>query len=64
MKEDLEDLIRELIKAPELSERINKYIDYKAKYVILKPSVKVTVELTKGIVFTADISDYFEEDIK
>lgn len=63
----LEELIKNLIeglKEGKLSERMDTYIDYKNPYTVLKPSVKVEVELSKGVVAKFDISDFFKEALK
>lgn len=67
MQEELRELIARLIQdvdVEKLDKRIDTYVDYKSKYVVLKPSVKVEVELTNGKKFTLDITDYFEGVIK
>lgn len=67
MQEELKSLITRVVEGLEndiLDKRIIKYIDYKTKYTILKPSVKVEVELTDGKVAQFDVSDYFEGVIK
>ena len=46
------------------SERVVSYIDYKAKYTVLKPTVRVTIELTSGKILTLDVSDEFEKELK
>ena len=63
MQEELQGLIAKIIEnldASKLDERITSYTDFKSKYVVLRPSVKVDVELTDGKKFTIDITDYFE----
>jgi hypothetical protein len=67
MKENLEELISGIIKGVktnELDGRVESFTDYKSKYVILKPSVKVEISLTDGKVVKIDVSDYFQEVIK
>ena len=67
MQERLEDLISRIIEnldVEKLDKRIDTYTDYKNKYMILKPSVKVQVELTCGKVITIDITDYFKGAVK
>lgn len=67
MKEPLEDLIKKIIsksKVDTLDHRVESFVDYKNKYMILKPSVKVTIELTEGKVIKADVTDYFEKSLK
>lgn len=67
MQEELKSLITRIVEGLEnetLDKRIVKYIDYKTKYTILKPSVKVEVELTDGKVAQFDVSDYFEGVIR
>lgn len=61
--EDLQKLLTNIIKGLDkehLDNRINTFVDYKTKYVVLKPCVKVKVELTEGKIFEIDITDYFE----
>lgn len=63
----LEELLKkeiEKIKKGKIDERIVSFVDYKNKYAILKSAVKVEVSLTKGVVATIDISDYFEEEVR
>ena len=65
--EDLQALITRIVQNIDknhLDERIFNFTDYKNKFVVLKPSVKVEVELTEGKVFRIDVSDYFEGVIK
>ena len=65
--EDLQDLIARSIKNVEegrLTSRVVSYADYKQKYIVPKPSVKVEIELTSGKVAKLDITDYFEGVIK
>lgn len=67
MQEDLEELIKRIIRELDensLDDRIDNYTDYKSKYIILKPTVKVDVELTCGKVIKIDVSDYFKEVIR
>lgn len=54
----LEDIIKEVIETKK-SDRITTYIDYKKKYVILNPSVKVEIELPEGKVIKLDVTDLF-----
>lgn len=64
---DLETLIKqeiENIKKGELSKRVISFYDYKSKYAVLRPSVKIEVELTQGVVAKLDVTDYFEEEIQ
>ena len=63
----LEELVKEAIRDLEedkIGDRVESYMDYKSKYVVLKPSVKVEIALTGGKVVKMDVSDYFEGDIK
>lgn len=66
--EDLQKLItgivRDLEDDNQMNERLTQFVDYKNKYVVLKPSVKVSVELTNGRTFTIDVTDYFEGVVK
>lgn len=48
----------------ELPSSITKYVDWKSQYAILKPRVVVTIELTKGVTFDLDITEYFEKVVK
>lgn len=66
-RKSLNDLIADSIK--ELNEgkvggRVDSYVDYKSRFVVLKPSVKVEIALTGGKVVKIDISDYFEGVLK
>lgn len=47
-----------------LNKRVIAYKDFKNKYVILKPSVEVKIELTEGKVVTVDVTDFFEGVVK
>ena len=63
MQEELQKLIARIIEnldASKLDERITSYTDYKSRYVVLRPSVKVDVDLTDGRTFKIDVTDYFE----
>jgi len=63
----LEELIRseiENIKNGIVGDRVDSFVDYKNKYAILKPEVKVEVSLTRGVVAKIDVSDYFTEDLR
>lgn len=67
MQESLQELITRLIKdldVERLDGRIERYVDYKSKYTVLKPSVKVEIELTEGKVVTIDVTDYFKGVVK
>lgn len=67
MQEGLEELIRRLVEnlnIERLDKRVESYTDYKSKYVVLKPSVKVEIALTDGKVAKIDVSDYFEGVIR
>ena len=67
MQEDLQGLITRLIQnldVEKLDKRIESYTDYKARFVVLKPSVKVEIALTEGKVVTIDVTDYFEGVVK
>ena len=66
MKINLEELITTIVKnldVEKLDKRVESYTDYKNPYVVLKPSVKVEVELTNGKIIKIDVTDYFEEVI-
>ena len=63
----LEELIKKEINnilEGKFDDRVLNYYDYKSKYAVLKPMVKVNIELTKGVTATIDISDYFKEELK
>lgn len=63
----LEELIKQEINnilEGKFDDRVLNYFDYKSKYAVLKPMVKVNIELTKGVTATIDISDYFKEELK
>lgn len=65
--EELKELISRIVRDledNEIDERIVSFTDYKRKYVILKPSVKVNIELTNGRVACIDVTDYFEGVVK
>ena len=66
MQEDLLELIKREIKNisdGKISTRVLNFNDFKSKYSVLKPMVKVEIELTKGVIATIDISDYFKEEL-
>ena len=63
MQEGLQELITRIIEnldTNQLDERITSYTDFKSRYVVLRPSVKVDVDLTDGKTFKIDVTDYFE----
>lgn len=63
----LEEVIKQEIKNlldGKVDERVESFVDYKSQYAVLKPSVKIEVNLTKGIVAKIDVSDFFTEEIK
>lgn len=63
----LEELLKQEIdniKNGIVSKRVDNFVDYKNKYAILKPEVKVEVSLTCGVVAKIDVTDYFMEEIK
>ena len=67
MQEELRELIAKIINnldVEKLDKRIDSFVDFKSPYVVLKPSVKVEVELTNGKKFVIDITDYFEGVVK
>ena len=68
MKEEtLEELVTRVVQnldVEKLDKRVETYVDFKSKYVVLKPSVKVNVELTDGRKFTIDVTDYFKGVVK
>ena len=68
MKEEtLEELVTRVVQnldVEKLDKRVETYVDFKSKYVVLKPSVKVNVELTDGRKFTIDVTDYFGGVVK
>lgn len=66
MKESLEDFIKSVIEGimqGKIDPRVESYTDYKNRFTVLKPTVKVEVELTSGKVAVFDITDYFERII-
>lgn len=63
LEEVVKQCIRNLVDG-KVDERVTSFVDYKNKYAVLSPSVKVQVELTKGITATIDVSDFFKEEIK
>jgi len=67
MQETLEELIKRVVTELEnntINERIDVYNDYKTKYVVLKPKVKVKIELTNGKIAEIDVTDYFKGVVK
>ena len=63
----LEELIKneiENLKNGKVDSRVNSFVDYKSRYAVLNPGVKVEISLTQGIVATVDISDYFKGEVK
>lgn len=63
MREELEVLIKHIVEDLEnnqINDRVDSYNDFKSKYVVLKPLVKVRIELTSGKVAEIDVTDYFE----
>lgn len=67
MKESLEELIRRIIDGVtqgKTDQRVEKFEDYKSKYVVLAPTVKVEVALTDDKTFRFDVTDYFKGDVK
>lgn len=67
MNEPLESLIKRAaskLKAGEIDPRVESFEDYKSKYMVLKPKVTVTIELTSGKIAKVDVTDYFEGEIK
>ena len=63
----LEEVIKRAItnlKNGKVDERVESFVDYKSPYSVLKPSVKLEISLTKGVVAKIDISDFFKEEIK
>lgn len=63
----LEEVIKKTIQNlldGKVDERVESFVDYKSQYAVLKPSVKVEINLTKGVVAKIDISDFFKEEIK
>lgn len=65
---ELEELIKKIIsyinEGKIVDSRIVNFVNYQNKYAILKPSVTVKVELTKGVVVKIDVTDYFKEELK
>lgn len=67
MREPLEELIKKIVEnlnVEKLDKRIVDFHDFKSKYVVLKPSVVVKIELTDGRICDIDVSDYFEGVVK
>ncbi len=65
--EELQKLISKIVQNlddNEMDERIVSFTDFKNKYVNLRPSVKVNIELTNGRTVTIDVTDYFEGVVK
>lgn len=63
----LEELIKseiENVKSGRVDERVVTFTDYKNKYAILKPGVKIKLSLTKGVEAEIDVSDYFKGAIE
>ena len=63
----LEDVIKQTIENllnGKIDKRVTSFVDYKNKYAVLSPSVKVEINLTKGIVAELDVSDFFKEELK
>ena len=63
MKETLEELTKRIVASVEKGEvdgRVVSYVDYKTKYMVLKPQVAIDVELTSGKVVKIDVTDYFD----
>lgn len=63
MQEELRELIVRIIEnldVEKLDKRVDSFVDFKSPYVVLKPSVKVEVELTNGRKCVIDVTDYFE----
>lgn len=63
----LEDVIKQAIENllnGKVDKRVTSFVDYKNKYAVLSPAVKVEISLTKGVVATVDVSDFFKEELK
>lgn len=63
MKETLEELTKRIVASigkGEVDGRVVNYVDYKTKYMVLKPQVTIDVELTSGKVVKIDVTDYFD----
>lgn len=63
----LEEIIKKAIEelnSGKINDRVETFVDYKSKYAILKPSVKVEINLCKGVTAKLDISDLFKEELK
>ena len=63
LEEIVKQTIRNLLDG-KVDERVESFVDYKNQYAVLKPSVKLEISLTKGIVAKVDVSDFFTEEIK
>ena len=67
MEEGLVEFITKVIEHiddDKLDPAVEEYKNYKSRYVIPKPHVRVQIELTSGKVATIDITDYFKGVIK
>jgi len=63
----LQELLESIFKDVEqgkLSDRVFTFVDYKNKYVHLKPEVNVEVKFTDGKTATIDVTDYFKGVVK
>ena len=63
----LEEVVKQCIKNlldGKVDERVKSFTDYGNRYAVLNPGVKVEISLTKGIVATIDVSDFFKEELK
>lgn len=60
---NLEDEIRKAIgdlREGRIPENAEQYVDYGTKYTILKPAVKVEIELSCGKVLKFDVTKHFK----
>lgn len=62
----LEEIIKQSIKElanKKINDRVESFIDYKSQYAVLKPSVKVEISLSDGIVAKLNVTDLFEKEL-
>lgn len=62
----LEEIIKQSIKElanKKINDRVESFVDYKSQYAVLKPSVKVEISLSDGIVAKLNVTDLFEKEL-
>ena len=62
----LEEIIKQSIKElanKKINDRVESFVDYKSQYTVLKPSVKVEISLSDGIVAKLNVTDLFEKEL-